>query len=178
MSWTLRAEETRVARIARQNERVQEARTPTCPPYRRAKNSVAQLSWGAIAAPHNATVAWSITRNSSEATSMAKQHANYHRRRSRCRRLDDRARTRTRWQEGNDTERHMRRAHPSASGCGVRMFGGGLRRIRPWRGALRAAALSQRISSTVPGLVSFKSTVRGSRENLNIKPINCHPCSV
>jgi hypothetical protein len=72
----------------------------------------------------------------------------------------------------------MRRAHPSASGCGVRMFGGGLRRIRPWRGALRAAALSQRISSTVPGLVSFKSTVRGSRENLNIKPINCHPCSV
>ena len=71
MSWTLRAEETRVSRIARQNERVQEARTPTCPPYRRAKNSVAQLSWGAIAAPHNATVAWSITRNSSEATSMA-----------------------------------------------------------------------------------------------------------
>ena len=77
MSWTLRAEETRVARIARQNERVQEARTPTCPPYRRAKNSVAQLSWGAIAAPHNATVAWSITRNSSEATSMAKQHADH-----------------------------------------------------------------------------------------------------
>src|SRR6516164_1911206 len=71
MSWTLRAEETRVARIARQNERVQEARTPTCPPYRRAKNSVAQLSWGAIGAPHNAAVAWSITRNSSEATSMA-----------------------------------------------------------------------------------------------------------
>jgi hypothetical protein len=71
MSWTLRAEETRVFRIARQNERVQEARTPTCPPYRRAKNSVAQLSWGAIAAPHNAAVAWSITRNSSEATSMA-----------------------------------------------------------------------------------------------------------
>ena len=77
MSWTLRAEETRVARIARQNERVQEARTPTCPPYRRAKNSVAQLSWGAISAPHNAAVAWSITRNSSEATSMAKQHADH-----------------------------------------------------------------------------------------------------
>ena len=77
MSWTLRAEETRVSRIARQNERVQEARTPTCPPYRRAKNSVAQLSWGAISAPHNAAVAWSITRNSSEATSMAKQHADH-----------------------------------------------------------------------------------------------------
>ena len=27
--------------------------------------------------PHNAAVAWSITRNSSEATSMAKQHADH-----------------------------------------------------------------------------------------------------
>ena len=71
MSWTLRADEARVSRIARQNERVQEARTPTCPPYRRAKNSVAQLSWGAISTPLNAAVAWSITRN------MAKQHADH-----------------------------------------------------------------------------------------------------
>ena len=181
MSWTLRAEETRVSRIARQNERVQEARTPTCPPYRRAKNSVAQLSWGAISAPHNAAVAWSITRNSSEATSMAKQHA-------------DHIIVVGAGAAGLMTARELGRVGKRVTilrdTCGGRIhplpaaeFGcsaeGGAEFVHGEAPGLRAAVLSQRISCTVPaGLVSFKSTARGSRENLNIKPINCHPCRV
>src|SRR6516162_3035447 len=146
MSWTLRAEETRVSRIARQNERVQEARTPTCPPYRRAKNSVAQLSWGAIAAPHNAAVAWSITRNSSEATSMAiivvgGGAAGLMTARELGRAGKRVTILRDRW--GG-------RIHPLPAaefGCSAE---GGAEFVHGEAPGLRAAALSQRISCTVP----------------------------